>query len=119
MRRCLQAREVGRGLRHVQKADAVERALELLPALLHGPCEPDTHTEEARLDAGRAEALVVHLRGCGGGGAGHERVEVPERHGHESEPFSVLQVVHEQLARLPRPAVDRDQTPVSGKVHIK
>ena len=48
----LQAREVGRGLRHVQKADAVERALELLPALLHGTGEPDTHTEKARLDAG-------------------------------------------------------------------
>ena len=38
----------------MQKADAVERALELLPALLHGPREPDTHAEEARLDAGRA-----------------------------------------------------------------
>ena len=36
----------------MQKADAVERALELLPALLHGTGEPDTHTEKARLDAG-------------------------------------------------------------------
>ena len=56
----------------MQKADAVERALELLPALLHGTGEPDTHTEKARLDAGlylgRVEGVFRAFRGwleCG------------------------------------------------------
>ena len=52
----------------MQKADAVERALELLPALLHGTGEPDTHTEKARLDAGlylgRVEGVFRAFRGC-------------------------------------------------------